>query len=241
MINKHTDDDSIFETVLDVDGKPTRILRDGARLRIPLTMRDAALREDRKRRQRTTYDPQGRLVESSEEEEEDTRDSARRGRDFASPHRLSDQELASCRPGFRYGGLRVAADRQALYDAYDAEASRAYLTPAGFGGDDPARTGFGSHGFHGAVGANPPAGAYPYRAEAEGAACTVNGAPGTLQKRGNWLVCVANRDEDDNADDDADADERSVALASSDHQKRMAKIYDALDQELADAFRNVKP
>jgi hypothetical protein len=236
MTNKHYDDDDPFDE--------RGLLRDGHVARISMQMRDAALREDRKRRKRTTYDPEGGMTETSEEEEEqDLHDSAGRGRDF---HRLSDQELASCKPGFRYprAGSRAAADRQALarlYDANDAELSRAYLTPAGFGGDDPARTGFGSHGFHGAVGATTPAGAYPYRAEAEGAACTINGAPGTLQKRGQWLVCLANRDEDDNADDDADADERSVALASSDHQKRMAKIYDALDQELADAFRNVKP
>ena len=33
----------------------------------------------------------------------------------------SDAELASHRPGFRYGSAYSSANRQALYDAYDAE------------------------------------------------------------------------------------------------------------------------
>jgi hypothetical protein len=31
------------------------------------------------------------------------------------------------------------------------------------------------------------AGAYPYRAELEGTACTIDGAPGSLVKQGDWL------------------------------------------------------
>jgi hypothetical protein len=37
-----------------------------------------------------------------------------------------------------------------------------------------------------------PAGAYPYDPGREGQNCTINGAPGTLQRRGDALVCVAN-------------------------------------------------
>jgi hypothetical protein len=33
-----------------------------------------------------------------------------------------------------------------------------------------------------------PAGAYPLSA-GEGSACTINGAPGTLQREGDWLIC----------------------------------------------------
>jgi hypothetical protein len=41
-----------------------------------------------------------------------------------------------------------------------------------------------------------PPGSYPYEAAKEGTACTINGAPGTLVKEGNFLVCrpVARQD-----------------------------------------------
>jgi hypothetical protein len=38
------DDDENFEVVIGSDGRPIRILRDGGRLRVPLQMRDVALR-----------------------------------------------------------------------------------------------------------------------------------------------------------------------------------------------------
>ena len=41
--------------------------------------------------------------------------------------------------------------------------------------------------------AKPPVGAYPYSAAAEGGECTVNGESGTLQRRGDALVCVPRR------------------------------------------------
>jgi hypothetical protein len=41
------DDDDNFETIIGIDGKPTQVLKDGARLRVPLSMRDSALAQDR--------------------------------------------------------------------------------------------------------------------------------------------------------------------------------------------------
>jgi hypothetical protein len=54
-------------------------------------------------------------------------------------------------------------------------------------------TGFGSRGPRGSVNANPPPGAYPFRPEAVGASCTINGFPGTLIEQDGWLVCRANK------------------------------------------------
>jgi hypothetical protein len=208
-----------FETVLDHNGRRVRILKDGGRYRVPLMFRDG-------------INPSLTSLQRS----------------VASRHQLSDAELASCRPGFRYGARTV--DRQALSDAkakayalYDAEISRQYLMPEGFGGDPPI-IGAGSHG---------PIG------QREGDVCTVRGpefaesfgSPGHLRLRHGQLVCVpdnagdaqrdatarrARPDPDADADEDDD-DRRSVAQAASDHQQRMARIYDALDQELAEAWR----
>jgi hypothetical protein len=175
-------------------------------------------------------------------------------RSVASRHQLSDQEVASCRPGFRYprSGSRAAADRQALvrlYDALDAELSQAYRTPPSFG-SDPRITGAGSHG---AIG------------QREGDVCTVRGPefaasfgqPGHLRMHHGKLVCVPDNvrdishsrsdakarrrsridDPDEDEDDDDDGDDRTVAQASADHQARMQLIYDELDSELREKWR----
>jgi hypothetical protein len=205
-----------------------KVLRDGRRLRVPLMFRDGV-------------NPALTALQRS----------------VASRHQLSDEELASCRPGFRYG-RRSALDRQAMSDAkaeayalYDAELRQKYLTPEGLGGD-PRITGAGSRG---AIG------------QREGDVCTVRGpefasafgSPGHLRMRNGQLVCVPDNARDisrsrsdakarlrspldpDEDDDDEDDDDRSVAQAASDHQARMKLIYDELDRELEAESRNVKP
>jgi hypothetical protein len=163
-------------------------------------------------------------------------------RAIASRRQLSDQEAASCRPGFRYGS-RPASDRQNLYDAYDAEVSNMWQT--GFGG-----TGAGSHG--------------PRQQPPEGSSCTRDGFPGVWRRGADGdMVCdiaAARRsdaktrlrsridpDEEEDDDDNGDAveqhrsdDGRSVAQIAADHQRSMARIYDALDAELRAAYRDVK-
>jgi hypothetical protein len=217
----YDDDDDNFETVW-VDGKPTRILKPGGRMRVSMQMRDSAMRDDRRGRKRR-YDPQGREAGSEQWETEDSR------------RQLSDAELASCRPGFRYGGRRAAADRRALYDAYDAEISNMWQT--GFGGD-PRINGAGSHG--------------PRQEPPAGSPCTKNGWPGVWRRGADGMYCditAAQHDAkaklrsriDPDEDDDEDDDRPSVAQAASDHQRRMAPLYDSYDAELREAFRNVKP
>jgi hypothetical protein len=205
-----------FEIILDVDGRPRKILRDGHRARVPLMLRDGV-------------NPSLTSLQ----------------RAVANRSALSDSELSSCRPGFRYG-QRSAADRQAMSDAkakayqqYDAEIGRAYLTPE-FGGSDPRLTGFGSNG--------------PRQEPPLGAPCTRNGFPGTWARNAAGQMYCDIRSSAGRADAkarlrsrlDPDADEEqereqqtSVEQAASDHQQRMAQIYDALDEELAEAWRNL--
>ena len=92
--------------------------------------------------------------------------------------------------------LDSAANRQAINDAYrqyNDDLTNAWKTPP---------TGVGSQGARGSLSSNPPPGAYPYSAAAEGAACTVNGRPGRLVRAGNSLVCQPTT-EDARARDDS--------------------------------------
>jgi hypothetical protein len=208
-----------FETIIDAHGRRRKVLRDGGVMRVPLMLRDG--------QPNPTLSPTQHAI-------------------AASRRQLSDQELASCRPGFRFAKDAALRDAKAkAYALYDAEIGRAYLVPEGFGGD-PRITGAGSHG---AIGPR------------EGDVCQVKGPefaasfgqPGHVRMRNGALVCVPDRDDAADAkarraridpDEDEDDDEdngRSVAQAASDHQQRMAKIYDALDQELREAYRDVKP
>ena len=93
-----------FKTVIDVDGRRVKILRDGHRARVPLMLRDSA---------NPALTPLQRAV-------------------------LTDQELASCRPGFRFAKDAAVRDAKAeakakICAAYDAEIGRQYLMPSGFG------------------------------------------------------------------------------------------------------------
>ena len=102
------------------------------------------------------------------------------------------------RPGFRRVTNAAALERtrQAYNDAEaaDREAWRNPSTRLDYNehtGSDPDRTGAGAP----AKGSGAPAGAYPLIA-GEGSACTVNGAPGVLQREGAWLVCKPRRSQD---------------------------------------------
>jgi hypothetical protein len=209
-----------FEIVIDADGRRKKVLRDGARLRVPMFLRDG--------QPNPTLSPTQAAI-------------------AANRRQLSDQELASCRPGFRFATTARRDAKAEAYALYDAEVSNMWKT--GFGGD-PRLTGAGSQG---AIG------------QREGDICTVRGpqfpdafgSPGHLQRRNGELVCVpddgdpaaarrssdakarlrARVDPDADEDEDDDDERVSVAQASSDHQQRMAQIYDALDQELREAWR----
>ena len=117
MTNTYDDDDS-FETVIGIDGKPTRILRDGARLRIPLTMRDSVL-GDQRRGRRVKYDPAGRLVSWEEEEMDDSRSALHDGR--------GNYDTVGHRPSF------IVSDRvplrRSIYDEYDRRKSAEWVNP----------------------------------------------------------------------------------------------------------------
>jgi hypothetical protein len=93
----------------------------------------------------------------------------------------------------------------------------------------------------------PPAGAYPYTASAEGGACTINGFSGTLRRKGDWLVCIPNRqgfngaangDEDPDLDPEmAQSDRRSVADIQKAHAQNMARLIAERDAETQNAWR----
>jgi hypothetical protein len=111
---------------------------------------------------------------------------------------------------------------QREYELYDAEARDAWRNPSRgpsteFAGNGPSFTGHGAPG----KGANKiPEGAYPLSA-GEGRACTINGAPGTLQRQGDWLVCEPTRTNDVQSLQDA-----------------RAQAYRRYDEEMANAWRN---
>jgi hypothetical protein len=209
-----------FESVIDADGRRKKILRDGHVLRVPLMLRDSA---------NPALTPLQRAV--------------------ASRRQLSDAEVRSSRPGFRYGS-RPASDRQAMYDAYDRGIADEYLKPLGFG-TDPALTGTGSQG--------------PRQEPPEGGVCTRDGFPGVWRRGDDGkMVCdiaaarrnadakarlrsrIDDPDEDDeededNGDDERTDDRRSVAQVAADHQRSMQRLYDERDRELEAAHRKVDP
>jgi hypothetical protein len=90
-----------------------------------------------------------------------------------------------------------------------------------------------------------PAGAYPYRPELVGSACTINGADGRLVKQGDFLVCKpttsfngSNGNEDEPDPELAQSDHRTVADIQKSHVQKMNALYQSLDQELASRWRN---
>jgi hypothetical protein len=114
---------------------------------------------------------------------------------------------AGHRPGFLISDSNRRAIEQAYRD-YDQTISRAYLQ------DDP------------------PAGAYPFAEHLVGTSCTINGAPGTLRRKGDWLVCVPNKQSFSGGEPASDS--------VKDHRQRMAELYAARDAEDANAWRTGK-
>jgi hypothetical protein len=109
--------------------------------------------------------------------------------------------------------------RDAAYDTYERELRDAYKTPRPIDPDvtddldDPdSITGApGNLNFIGQV---------------EGDLCTINGAPGTLQKRNGQLVCVPSK-----------TVAREKLDAQRDHARKMNQLYDARDRELSQEWR----
>jgi len=84
---------------------------------------------------------------------------------------LTDAQLAMHKPGYRFStGASALHAKLRAYDEGVREMCNAWRK----------------------CDASPP-GAYPLSA-GEGTACTINGAPGTLQRRGDWLACVPDND-----------------------------------------------
>jgi hypothetical protein len=124
----------------------------------------------------------------------------------ADPNRVYDSTGALCaaRPGF----VGTAASEKIRRDAYDqsvCELTDAWRTPS------------------------IPAGAYPLSA-VEGSVCTVNGAPGTLVREGDWLICKPTQA------DSAPRDPRQP-ISMADAQKIRDAAYQQSVDELQNAWR----
>ena len=174
------------------------LLKDGRSVRISMQMRDAAL-ADQRRGRRVKYDPQGRLISWEEEETDDSMT-------------LTDGRGHRCgnRPGFLIANDAAARSaKQRAYDSYQRDLENAWR--------DQPPTGFGSKGSRGPQ---------------VGDLCTCRGpefpdsfgAPGTLQMRGDALVCVPNDRRSDQPDPASDK----------------AAAYAAYDSALREAWRNPK-
>jgi hypothetical protein len=204
-----------FEVVIGHDGKPTRILKDGGRLRVSMSMRDAALRDQRRGR-RVKYDPQGRLLSWEEEEMDDARERRRsstlRGRGFLHDGH-GNTDAVGHKPGFLVRADIAHEQRHQAHADYIRDLESAYKNPP---------TGFGGKGARGPQ---------------VGDLCTVRGpefpesfgASGHLQMRGGDLVCAPDAKWRGNEQPDAASDKRSVADAYRDY-----------DDELRNAWRNPK-
>ena len=175
---------------------PDGLLKDGATVRVTTMMRDAARARGEgdgdPRHHVTIFDPMGRIAATYQHDGDGDATANRRGRRKvlvndpwghvrleysedamrSDPNRVygADGALVASRPGF-VGGDRTAIDAayadsvRSLNDAWRIEDA-----------------------------APPPAGAYAVAAGYKaGGACTINGAPGTLQPSGRdgWLVCRA--------------------------------------------------
>jgi hypothetical protein len=116
---------------------------------------------------------------------------------------FSDAQLAMHKPGYR---TSTAVNDAAAHTAYDE-----YVRNLG----DAWRSCDAQ-----------PMGALRYEPGREGQGCTINGAPGTLQRRGDWLVCVPTTN--------SNSDAVPRALDAVDAQR----IRDAAWQEYCERTRN---
>lgn len=122
------------------------------------------------------------------------------------------------RPGYRLfdrGAQFAERSREAKarsYQQYDADASNAWR-------NSETPTGAGERGSRG---------------QQEGDLCTLNGQPGHLRNVNGKLTCVADPDEDDDAEN---GNANDPDRATSDHQVRMADHYARFDAEVGNAWR----
>jgi hypothetical protein len=167
-----------------VERDDSELLRDGERMRVPLYLMDSlqrAVAADARRKKVTERDPQGRLratYEEQEEEPDDRKDSAMMIAD-------DDATYITDHTGARF----VLADAMGRTDRYSLARDNGVrrLIPVGKVADDAATTQRAlcaqarreyldelSNAWRGDTA---PARAYPFRPEAEGTACTINGTP----------------------------------------------------------------
>jgi hypothetical protein len=175
------------------------ILRDGQSVRVPLYLRDGSISPD--------LLPHQRAKAMAAQQTEDA---------VARKFGLSDA-MQLHKPGFRRNTDVAALERsRAAYVAYDAADAVAYKHIRDYNeqtGSEPRNTGTGAP----AKGSGAPAGAYPLSA-GEGTACTINGAPGTLVRQGNWLVCQPRSRQDAAAFD-------AKAQAYADYDREMSNAW----------------
>jgi hypothetical protein len=223
-------------------------LRDGETLRVPMFMMDSSnstplqraiakhshelgtpklMRDARRRRRVTERDPMGRLrstfteePDEQDDDDNDKRDSTMNTNDECTfvdsrgitfiDHRIVDTRRALERLQAQQEELRQlyrdgAVARQEAYEDMKRQMSDAWRKDAA------------------------PSGAYPYRAAAEGTACTINGRPGTLVREGDYLVCKPSARQD--AEPTFDAVEGA---------RRKQEAYDAMIKEMSEAWRGGK-
>jgi hypothetical protein len=139
-------------------------------------------------------------------------------------------DAAKHRPGFRLGDGKLNDARRAAYIEYEN-----WITNRWHDTDqDNPPTGAGSHWpkTQSSTG-EAPAGAYPYTPAAEGKSCTINGFPGHLRRKGDWLVCVPDRQDFNGSNgDDEDDPERA--------QSDKTRAYAEYDAQLVDAYKRVR-
>jgi hypothetical protein len=193
------DPEELAERLEQLGENEDAILRDGQRSRVPMFLRNGAINPNLRPVQRA------KAVRQQQQQTDDA---------VARRFGLTDG-LALHRPGFRRltDAAALARVQQAYADADIAAANawRTRLDNSEFTGGEVRNTGTGAPGRR----PNAPPGSYPYNAAAEGTPCTINGAPGTLVRQGNWLVCQPRRRQDA-------ADAKAAAYAAYDAEMAVA-------------------
>jgi hypothetical protein len=137
---------------------------------------------------------------------------------------LTDQQrrdLLGCRPGFRTLDSDSYRERKAwardAREIAEHEMCEAWKHPPLGLGRLRDGNGFGSGGFVGAR---------------EGDQCTINGAPGHLERRNGRLQCIADDEDDDSAFDDG-----AFSDAQMDAEQRRELAYRAYAREISRAWK----
>jgi hypothetical protein len=197
-----------FETVIDVDGRRVKILRDGHRARVPLMVRDSA---------NPALTPLPRAVGS---------------------RRITDGSGHSDglhRPGYRrlVDDAALLDAKAKAYAAYDAEIVCAYQTPLGLGGNSRRRgaavTGSNEEGVCPDCGGE---------GEINGQTCQRCGGSGEINDYEDIEDdIVADVEIHTEGLSRNRTDNRSINQIMRDHQTHMTTVYAAYDRELSEAWR----